>query len=99
MEPDEYALLKMRPLEAKRFEQAMISLEEEYLGDKLPLSGMPGDTWNGSTMTKTGNGVSPVKVQPKQDKSGTGIRKDMSPSNARSSGTLPKEYKTQQRTY
>jgi hypothetical protein len=30
LEPSEYSLLKMRPLEAKRFEQAMISLEEEF---------------------------------------------------------------------
>ena len=30
LEPSEYGLLKMRPLEAKRFEQAMISLEEEF---------------------------------------------------------------------
>jgi hypothetical protein len=30
LEPNEYALLKMRPLEAKRFEQAMIALEEEF---------------------------------------------------------------------
>jgi hypothetical protein len=30
LEPNEYSLLKMRPLEAKRFEQAMISLEEEF---------------------------------------------------------------------
>jgi len=30
LEPNEFSLLKMRPLEAKRFEQAMISLEEEF---------------------------------------------------------------------
>jgi hypothetical protein len=30
LEPNEYSLLKMRPLEAKRFEQAMIALEEEF---------------------------------------------------------------------
>jgi len=30
LEPNEYHLLKMRPLEAKRFEQAMIALEEEF---------------------------------------------------------------------
>ena len=30
LEPSEYGLLKMRPLEAKRFEQAMITLEEEF---------------------------------------------------------------------
>ena len=30
LEPQEYSLLKMRPLEAKRFEQAMIALEEEF---------------------------------------------------------------------
>ena len=30
LEPSEYSLLKMRPLEAKRFEQAMITLEEEF---------------------------------------------------------------------
>ena len=30
LEPSEYGLLKMRPLEAKRFEQAMICLEEEF---------------------------------------------------------------------
>ena len=30
LEPNEYAILKMRPLEAKRFEQAMIALEEEF---------------------------------------------------------------------
>jgi len=30
LEPSEYSLLKMRPLEAKRFEQAMIALEEEF---------------------------------------------------------------------
>jgi len=30
LEPTEYSLLKMRPLEAKRFEQAMIALEEEF---------------------------------------------------------------------
>ena len=30
LEPKEYSLLKMRPLEAKRFEQAMIALEEEF---------------------------------------------------------------------
>jgi hypothetical protein len=32
LEPNEYSLLKMRPLEAKRFEQAMICLEEEFEG-------------------------------------------------------------------
>ena len=32
LEPNEYQLLQMRPLEAKRFEQAMIALEEEFLG-------------------------------------------------------------------
>lgn len=31
LEPSEYGLLEMRPLEARRFEQAMISLEEEFL--------------------------------------------------------------------
>ena len=31
LEPNEYQLLEMRPLEAKRFEQAMIALEEEFL--------------------------------------------------------------------
>jgi hypothetical protein len=30
LEPNEYKILKMRPLEAKRFEQAMIALEEEF---------------------------------------------------------------------
>lgn len=30
LEPSEYSLLKMKPLEAKRFEQAMIALEEEF---------------------------------------------------------------------
>jgi len=30
LEPNEYSLLKMRPLEAKRFEGAMIALEEEF---------------------------------------------------------------------
>jgi len=30
LEPSEYSLLKMRPLEAKRFEQSMITLEEEF---------------------------------------------------------------------
>lgn len=30
LEPSEYGLLKMRPLEAKRFEQAMIAIEEEF---------------------------------------------------------------------
>ena len=30
LEPSEYSLLQMRPLEAKRFEQAMIALEEEF---------------------------------------------------------------------
>lgn len=30
LEPNEYSLLKMRPLEAKRFEMAMINLEEEF---------------------------------------------------------------------
>jgi hypothetical protein len=30
LEPSEYSLLQMRPLEAKRFEQAMITLEEEF---------------------------------------------------------------------
>jgi len=30
LEPSEYSLLKMRPLEAKRFEQAMIAIEEEF---------------------------------------------------------------------
>ena len=30
LEPSEYKLLQMRPLEAKRFEQAMITLEEEF---------------------------------------------------------------------
>lgn len=31
LEPSEYTLLKMKPLEAKRFEQAMIALEDEFL--------------------------------------------------------------------
>ena len=30
LEPSEYGLLKMRPLEAKRFEQALIAVEEEF---------------------------------------------------------------------
>jgi len=30
LEPNEYSLLKMRPLEAKRFEGAMIAIEEEF---------------------------------------------------------------------
>eukprot|EP00614_Pseudopedinella_elastica_P019720 CAMPEP_0172653438 /NCGR_PEP_ID=MMETSP1068-20121228/243818_1 /TAXON_ID=35684 /ORGANISM="Pseudopedinella elastica, Strain CCMP716" /LENGTH=344 /DNA_ID=CAMNT_0013467873 /DNA_START=546 /DNA_END=1580 /DNA_ORIENTATION=+ len=30
LEPNEYSLLKMRPLEAKRFEGAMIAVEEEF---------------------------------------------------------------------
>jgi len=31
LEPHEFALLKMKPLEAIRFEQAMIAVEEEFL--------------------------------------------------------------------
>jgi len=42
LEPNEYQLLQMRPLEAKRFEQAMIALEEEFLGTPAPV---PGGTW------------------------------------------------------
>jgi hypothetical protein len=30
LEPPEYSLLKMRPLEAKRFEQAIITPEEKF---------------------------------------------------------------------
>jgi len=30
LEPNQYSLLKMRPLEAIRFEQAMIQIENEF---------------------------------------------------------------------
>jgi len=46
LEPSEYALLKMRPLEAKRFEQMMIALEEEF--EKPP----PGEAWTEDNMTR-----------------------------------------------
>lgn len=34
LEPSEYQLLKMKPLEAKRFEQAMSALEDEFLNGR-----------------------------------------------------------------
>jgi len=47
LEPNEYQLLMMRPLEAKRFEQAMIALEEEFLGNPPP-----GNTWKEEPVKK-----------------------------------------------
>jgi hypothetical protein len=90
-------MLKMRPLEAKRFEQAMIALEEEYLGDKL--SGMPGDTWKGDTMGKTT--VSPIVVM---SKSGSFKKSGGQPDSARSNTGRnntggKKEYTKKDRTY
>lgn len=46
LEPNEYGLIKMRPLEAKRFEQMMIALEEEF---ETPP---PGEEWNEENMTR-----------------------------------------------
>jgi hypothetical protein len=46
LDPSEYALLAMRPLEAKRFEQMMIALEEEF---ETPP---PGEEWNENNMTR-----------------------------------------------
>ena len=43
LEPNEYKVLEMRPLEAKRFEQAMIALEEDF------LSPPPGETFKVAT--------------------------------------------------
>jgi len=55
LEPNEYQLLNMRPLEAKRFEQAMIALEEEFLG--VPPAA--GGTWKEESKKPASQ---PVKV-------------------------------------
>jgi hypothetical protein len=46
LDPSEYALLEMRPLEVKRFEQMMIALEEEF---ETPP---PGEEWTEENMTR-----------------------------------------------
>lgn len=54
LEPNEYQLLNMRPLEAKRFEQAMIALEEEFLGVAPPPAG---NTWKDDKKPAAGAAV------------------------------------------
>mmetsp|Transcript_16043 Transcript_16043/g.20772 ORF Transcript_16043/g.20772 Transcript_16043/m.20772 type:complete len:438 (+) Transcript_16043:33-1346(+) len=46
LDPNEYGLIEMRPLEAKRFEQMMIALEEEF---ETPP---PGEEWTEENMTR-----------------------------------------------
>ncbi len=58
LEPNEYQLLMMRPLEAKRFEQAMIALEEEFLSAPAAPVPVAGNTWKEDSKKSSG----PLKV-------------------------------------
>jgi hypothetical protein len=75
LDPSEYALIEMRPLEAKRFEQMMIALEEEF---ETPP---PGEEWNEENMTRRA-------WRQKSKKEFNTIAKDTSYSNPRQKGRI-----------